>query len=355
MTSDKLRSTDAGAELTERQRLILAALVDEHISTTRPVGSKALTGRDELDVSSATIRNELAELVEYGYLHQPHTSAGRLPSQKAYRFYVNNLATAQELSLDKLSWIHSQYRRIEPEPDKILRLSTKLLADTVKHPAVALEPGSHQSSLVAIDARPVSAHAVRIACAYSGGQHHEFVVHCEGTITADQVSRLGRLMKGWLNGPSEPGAESQAECEAGEQAVADELLRAVRHQLWASDEGRVYVEGTAYILEEPEFKELSRLQAVVRMLGQQQALRALLSMASSEPEIIVVIGAEHTMPQLARCSTVMSGFGGPSNRRGILGVVGPMRMAYHEVMSAVDCVAHQIGEILPDTETHYPH
>ncbi len=353
MISSKLGSTDAGAELTERQRLILVALVDEHISTTRPVGSKILADRDELDVSSATIRNELAELGERGYLHQPHTSAGRVPSQKAYRFYVNNLATAQELSLNKLSWIHSQYRRIEPESDKILRLSTKLLADIVKHPAVALEPGSQQSSLVAIDAKPVSAHAVRIACTYSGGQHHEFVVRCEGTVTADQVNYLGHLMKEELKGSSEPGADGQAESQTGEQAVTDELLRAVRHQLWASGEGRVYVEGTAYVLEQPEFKELSRLQAVVRMLGQQQALRRLLSMASSEPEIMVVIGSEHTMPQLARCSTVMSGFSGPSNQRGILGVVGPMRMAYHEVISAVDCVAHQIGEILPGTDTHY--
>ncbi len=113
MTGSKLRSTDVGSKLTARQRLILAALVDEHINATRPIGSKTLADRAELNVSPATIRNELAELGEHGYLHQPHTSAGRVPSQKAYRFYVNNLAASGSLPLDKLSWIHSQYRRCD--------------------------------------------------------------------------------------------------------------------------------------------------------------------------------------------------------------------------------------------------
>ncbi len=353
MTSEKLRSTDARAELTERQRLILAALVDEHINDTRPVGSKTLADRDELDVSSATIRNELAKLAEHGYLHQPHTSAGRVPSQKAYRFYVNNLAGSDSLPLDKLSWIHSQYRRIEPEPDKILQLSAKLLADIVKHPAVAVEPGPPAPRLTGITIKPVSAHAIRIGCTYSDGRQHEVVVRSDKGFSIEQINRLSSVVKQQLDNLSAARLPEQVAVEAGEETVFQKLLEAVRRQLSASGEGRIYVEGTAYILEEPESQRLSYVQAVIEALGEQQMLRQLLTMAGTTQQVAVLIGSEHAIPQLEQCSTVMSRFRGPSNRRGILGVLGPMRMAYPEVISAVDCVAQQIGQIFSGGEAHH--
>jgi len=353
MTSGKLRSTDAGTELTERQRLILAALVDEHINATRPVGSKTLAGRDELNVSSATIRNELAELDEHGYLHQPHTSAGRVPSQKAYRFYVNNLAGSGSLPLDKLSWIHSQYRRIEPDTDKILRLSTKLLADVVKHPAVAVEPGPPAPRLTGITIKPVSAHAIRIGCTYSDGRQHEFVVRSDEGFSIEQFNRLSSVVKQQLGNLSAARLPEDVAAEAGEETVFQKLLEAVRRQLLASDEGRIYVEGTAYILDEPEFQQFSYLQTVIEALGERQMLRQLLTMAGTTRQVAVLIGSEHAIPQLEQCSTVMSRFRGPSNRRGILGVLGPMRMAYPEVISAVDCVAQQIGQIFSGGEAHH--
>ena len=353
MSSPNPGSPDINAELTVRQRELLSYLVREHIKTSRPVGSKVLSRCCDLDVSPATIRSELAELGRRGYLHQPHTSAGRVPSQKAYRFCVNNLATSQKLPIDKLSWIHSQYRRVEPDLDKILRMSTKLLADIVKHPAVALEPSSEQDRLTDIQTRPVSAHALRIICTRANGQEHEFVVRFTETITADQIEQLGRVMKGELRRELVPGPAKEAGSPAGELTVPADLLRAVHRQLWASSiEGRVYVEGTAYDLDQPEFQELSRLQAVMETLGEQQALRELLWAASADPAVHVTIGAEHATPRLEQCSSVMSSFTtGPSSRPGVLGVVGPMRMQYHEVIPAVDCVAQQIGQVLTVTAT----
>jgi len=339
--------------LTGRQRLILDALVDEHINATRPIGSKTLADRAELNVSPATIRNELAELGEHGYLHQPHTSAGRVPSQKAYRFYVNNLAASGSLPLDKLSWIHSQYRRIEPDPDKILRLSTKLLADIVKHPAVAVEPGPPAPRLNSITIKPVSAHAIRIGCTYSDGRQHEFVVRSDKGFSIEQINRLSNVVKKQLANLSVSRLPEQVATGGGEQTVFQKLLEAVRRQVSASDEGRIYVEGTAYILEEPESQQPSYLQAVIEALGEQQMLRQLLTMAGTTQQVAVLIGSEHAIPQLEQCSTVMSRFRGPSNRRGILGVLGPMRMAYPEVISAVDCVAQQVGQILSGGEAYH--
>jgi len=264
-------------------------------------------------------------LCEHGYLHQPHTSAGRVPSEKAYRFYVNNLAVTGSLPLDKLSWIHSQYRHIEPDPDKILRLSTKLLADTVKHPAVAVEPSPPAPRLTGIAIKPVSAQTIRVSCTYSSGQQHEFVVRSDRGFDIEQINRLSSFEK---------------------------VLAAVRRQLLASDESRVYVEGTAYILEEPESQQPSYLQAVIKALGEQQMLRELLTMAGTTQQVAVLIGSEHAIPQLERCSAVLSRFRGPSNRRGILGVLGPMRMAYPEVISAVSCVAEQVGQVLSGEAYH---
>ncbi len=354
MTDSKLKSEGIGTELTERQRLILAALVDEYVNTTRPIGSKALADRAELNVSSATIRNEMMELDEWGYLQQPHTSAGRVPTQKAYRFYVNNLATSQELTIDKLSWIHSQYRRMEPEPDKILRLSTKLLADIVKHPAVAVEPCPPVPRLTGITVKPVSSHAIRISCTYPDGQQHEFVVHFDKGFSIEQVNRLNNILKEQLDSLVEGRLPVQAATDDDEQVTFQKLLDAVQCQLWASGEARVYVEGMAYILEQPEFQQLSYLQAVIKALGERQMWRQVLAKVDTTQQVAVLIGSEHAVPQLEQCSTVMSQFKGPSNQRGILGVVGPMRMAYSEVISAVDCVAQQIGEVLSSADTCHP-
>ncbi len=351
MTEGRSIATASGADLTERQRRILLAVVREHIKTPCPVGSKALARHYQLGVSSATIRNEMAELARCGYLYQPHTSAGRVPTEKAYRFYVNSLGSADKLPMDKLSWIHSHYRRVGLDPDKILRMSTKLLADIVKHPAVALEPGAAGDSLTDIEARPVSAHAVRISCAYSSGRQQEFVVRSARTITVGQVQQLGQVMKAQLAERAAFAWEERAPSPAVGEGIPADLLRSVQREVWADAVGRVYVEGTAYILEEPEFQELSRVQAVVQTLGEQQAVRALLSMAAAQPRPSVIIGAEHAMPRLAQCSSVLSAFTGPSAHRGILGVLGPMRMEYSDVISVVDCVAQQVGQVLAAADT----
>ncbi len=352
MSDDKSRAKAAGEELTGRQRCILSAIVREHVATKRPVGSKALAKCEELSVSSATIRNEMAELDQRGYLYQPHTSAGRVPSEKAYRFHVNHLAAYEKLPLDKLSWIHSQYRRVEPDADKILRLSTKLLADIVKHPAVALEPGRGGDRPVEIEAWPVSAHTVRLLCTYSAGRRQEFVVRSAESITVEQVEQLAGAIRHRLStGSSTRALDSPAGGTVGEADIPADLLRAVWRQLWAGAGSRVYVEGTAYILEAPEFQDLSHLQAVVETLGEQRALRELLSMAAEGAELSVIIGSEHAMPRLEQCSSVLSTFTGRSDRRGILGVLGPMRMEYDEVIPAVECVAEQAGAVLAGAET----
>ncbi len=352
MSDDKSRAKTAGEELTERQRCILSAIVREHVATKRPVGSKALAHCEELSVSSATIRNEMAELERLGYLSQPHTSAGRVPGEKAYRFHVNHLAAHEKLPIDKLSWIHSQYRRVERDADKILRLSTKLLADIVKHPAVALEPGREADQLMDVEARPVSAHTVRVLCTYSAGRRQEFVVRSAESITVEQVEQLGRAIRHRLStGLSTWAPDSPAGGTVGEAGIPADLLRAVRQQLWAGAGSRVYVEGTAYILDAPEFQDLSHLQAVVETLGEQPALRELLSMAAEGAELSVIIGSEHAIPRLEQCSSVLSTFVGRSDLRGILGVLGPMRMAYDEVISAVECVAQQAGAVLSGAET----
>ncbi len=352
MTRDRTQAVEAGEELSERQRQVLAAVVREHIRTTCPVGSKALARRYGLAVSSATIRNEMAELDRMGYLHQPHTSAGRVPSQKAYRFHVNHLEGREDLSIDKVSWIHSQYRRVELDPDKILRMSTKLLADIVKHPAVALEPGSEQDQLVDIQARSVSAHTVRIMCIYADGQGQEFVVRSAESITAEQVEQLGGVIKDQLAaGLSARAPREDTGGGARGLGISADLLRAVHRQLWARAGGRIYIDGAAYILQQPEFQELPRLRELVETLGEHQALCELLCMADEGAEVSVVIGSEHAIARLEQCSSVMSSFAGPSNCRGIVGVLGPMRMRYREVISTVDCVARQVGQVLARSES----
>ncbi len=338
-----------GEELTARQRRILAAVVEEHVASGAPVGSKTVHNEYGVEASTATIRYEMAELADQGYLAQPHPSAGRIPTQQGYRFHISKLETTTLPPLRQSSWVHRQYRRIDTDMDTVLRITTKVLSQLTRQPALSTAVSAIPADITEIHATPVSAHTIRISYTYSDGSSQELVVRSSQVLTGQQIRQLDQALVKHVRGGQATNAGELEKLLAGDGVpVPPSVIRSVAAQLTSSRQGPVYVDGTAHILNYPEFCDEQRLRALMQILDEEAAVHQLLQ-ATGPSEVTVLIGSEHGNPALTDCSLVAKRFGDwpPQGRPSCtVGVVGPMRIAYGQVMSAVACVADHADYLL---------
>ncbi len=337
-------------ELTPRQQQVLSAIVREYVATGQPVASKAVQEKHRLPVSTATIRNEMAQLTDQGYLSQPHTSAGRLPEEKAYRFHINTLTSAPLPPMPQVGWVRSQYRHMRPDVDTVMRTTTRILAQLTQRPALTMEHTHSQPHFTEVHTTPISARAIRISYECSDGSSQEVVIKSSQPMTAQQIRRLDQVLDERLRGTkvTETGPLLTL-CERDDAPVPVSVLRSIAARLTSGWHSRVYVEGTAYILNYPEFQKQERLRGIIQTLNEEAAVQRLLHAIGQTSQVTVLIGSEHADPALADCSLVAKRFGSPppdDNPSGTVGVLGPMRMPYGQIMSAVAYVADHADQVL---------
>lgn len=335
-------------ELTERQQTIATAVVAEHIRTGQPVGSETLCAMRELDCSSATVRNEMVRLERWGYLEQPHTSAGRVPRSAAYRLYVDDLRTAGGRFDRDITWIQGELRRVAGRPEAALRLSSAILSRITRYPAIVISPQGRGPRLIDLSLTPVSANNVLLSWLDDRGNTEETLIETNAPIRADRVAQIEDELRDELLGHSPEGAiDLQAD-----DAPGRELIEGVRDALDEAGSGRVYVEGTTYILDQPEFEEIDRLRRVIGILSQSPLLRRALSAAvagggpSGAETASARIGEEHGVPALRDCSIVAASYAVDDRRSGSVGVLGPMRMDYALALEMVATIARNLGQAL---------
>ena len=347
--------TRFSAPLSPRQVEILLAVVREHVRTREPVGSQVVRNVYGVNASTATIRNEMMELEQAGYLHQPHTSAGRVPCDSAYRLYVNYLSASASDVPDQrtVGWVHAEYRRMASEPHELLRKTSRMLSRLTSHPAVVTLPPVQEPTISAIKVQPVSGTTVLLFYTTSDGQEHHHLLRAAEPVTAAQTAELSQALDKLLaNRPlSALGQLSVPTLRANlrEEQVPESLLRAIGEAAATDDSTQVYVEGTSYILDEPEFGERDRLRGFMQTLDEDSALRQILQVAVESAETTVTIGEEHHVPGMRNVSLVASSY--PyGHARGAVGIFGPTRMDYSRAMSAVAFVARKLAEALEELE-----
>lgn len=334
-------------DLTERQEAIATAVVAEHIRTAQPVGSARLCTFRELECSSATVRNEMVRLEGWGYLDQPHTSAGRVPLSPAYRLYVNKLRTAGGRLDRDITWIQGELRRVAGRPEAALRLSSAILSRITRYPAIVISPRGRGPRLIDLSLTPISANNVLLSWLDDRGNGEETLIETDSPIRADRVADLEANLREELLGRS---AGTPIVTEADDDAAHD-LLEGVRDALEEAGSGRVYVEGTSYILDQPEFEELERLRRVIATLSRSPIMRRALTIAAegggadSEPAS-ASIGEEHGVDTLRDCSVVAASYSVDEQRSGTVGVLGPMRMDYTLALEMVATIARNLGQAL---------
>jgi heat-inducible transcriptional repressor len=312
-------------ELADRQREILRAVIREFITTAQPVASGALVRRYALPVSSATVRNELAELEELGLLTHPHTSAGRVPTDLGYRYFIESLM-----------------------PDTALQPEEQLSAEA----SIVTQPAGTKSALKHVEAVPIHDRRVLIVAVLDGGAVRQQLLDLDQPASADELRALGQRLTDTTHGAD---AATLAKAVEHEHGAARQIVRALSRLLAETESARasdVYYDGIQNILAQPEFGagDPARLRDMVALLEDRTRLADLLPPIIGEGEVHVAIGAENRVEPLLDCSLVFGRYGGTSGIVGYVGIVGPRRMDYARSIGAVSFVGRLMSDLVRAVE-----
>lgn len=336
--------------LGERKRLVLRAIIDNYIQTAEPVGSRTIARKHDLGVSSATIRNEMADLEETGYLHQPHVSAGRIPSDKGYRFYVDALVQPHSFS-------HAERRRIREEISKgssglerITHEAARLLAVLTDSISVVVAPGMDQLVLQHLQMSVLDDSQILLTLVLHPGIVKNRLIYTEQQYTAEEISDLSQVLNQKLKGITyrELGATILNEIARNFGEIGKVLVELLIQGLIEEKGEQVYASGTTNILNQPEFRNVERAIALLEVLEEKERVLGLLTDTSKLSGVQVVIGHENMLSSLKDCSLVTCTYYVGSNVVGTLGVIGPTRMDYGRIISAVGLVSNSLSALLSE-------
>lgn len=332
--------------LDDRKQKILGAVVRDYVETIKPLGSEDLAARHQWGIKSATIRNEMAELAELGFLRQPHTSAGRIPSDQGYRFYVDHLMLAQTLEESTLPVLDEEDQALEME--RLLRRTCALLTQTTSYTSVATPPRPADTQVRQIFVTPAGEDRLLVVMLLSTGQVENRLLCPSQTdapsapsVSAGDIVSLGNALNAAFSGQALdalPGLVSGAPAEFAPalRVLYAMLTVAVRQMAQAAgDEDSIYMEGASEILRQPEFRDVAKIESVLGTLQRGTLLFQTLSRALLGPDVTVVIGAENHVPAMTECSVVTASYYVGTRKRGTIGVVGPTRMNYDRAVPAV--------------------
>ncbi|OFW79879.1 MAG: heat-inducible transcription repressor HrcA [Alicyclobacillus sp. RIFOXYA1_FULL_53_8] len=340
--------------LTNRQRLILNAVVEDYVRSAEPVGSRTLSKHGDITFSPATIRNEMADLEEMGYLDQPHTSAGRIPSQKGYRFYVDHLGPGlPAVEPITLSTLREHFRQKINEVERVIQQTATVLSELTQYTSIVLGPQVQQGSIKQVQLVPLGAgRAVVILVSDTGAVYNRQVQLPEDT-SIDDVMKLVNLLSERLRGVPLSHLRSRLFREISNEfantlehyedvlAMLDELLQTDLTQV-----DRLYVGGTTHMLAQPEFRDVDKVKPVLELLESAKAAQSVLPNLGAG--IAVRIGRENHTPSLQDCTVISATYTMNGVPVGSVGVLGPTRMNYARVMQILDYASHALTQVMTD-------
>ena len=334
-------------DLAERQRELLRAVIREYIATAEPVASAALVQRYGLDVSSATVRSELAALEELGLLTHPHTSAGRVPTDLGYRYFIEHLMPRTSLLPAEQVTVSHQFQQAMSNTAEWLRLATSTLARLTAEAAIVTPPANTRATLKHVEAVPINERRVLLVAVLEGGSVHEQLVELREPVSTDHLRRLSSRLTAEL-GSKDLAAVREAmsqSANAADQQVTSALARLLE-QNEAARTLEVYYDGIQNILAQPEFTETGSVRDMLRLLDDRTRLAEILPVNLGTGEVHVAIGSEHRLEPLRGFSLVFGRYGRGDDSVGYVGVVGPTRMDYARSIGAVRYVGSLMSDLV---------
>jgi heat-inducible transcriptional repressor len=339
--------------ITERQRQILAIIIEEYVSTARPVASEHITGQYGLNVSSATVRNEMVELEKAGLIAQPHTSAGRIPSDRGYRYFVENLMTPTALSTSEQRTIRHQFHQIEMDAEEWVRLATSVLARTVHSAAVATAPRSTAVRLKHFEFLSISDMRILIVLVGHDGTVNQQMLTLDEGWDQESLSTLAARLNSAFGGKTGTEIQAWLDDEANARslpALAREVLvpsvLGMLSRLQRPETAQIYREGLSHILAQPEFHHPEKVQQLLELFEQGGMWASLITSVLNQDGVQVIIGDEGHGTGMAACGVVLARYGTEDQMSGVLGVIGPMRMPYSRSVSTVRYMSGLLSDLL---------
>ncbi|WP_017625202.1 heat-inducible transcriptional repressor HrcA [Nocardiopsis chromatogenes] len=333
--------------LDDRKLAVLRAIVEDYVSTNEPVGSKALAERHTLGVSPATIRNDMVALEEEGYIAQPHTSAGRIPTDKGYRLFVDRLSTVKPLSAAERRAIET-FLRGAVDLDEIVARTVRLLAQLTRQVAIVQYPSLTRSYVQHVELVPLGPHRVMMVLITNTGRVEQRVIDHLDAVDEEGVDRLRQVLNQttagqWLTDVPGAVADLAAQAPPEDRQMTASVLSVLLETLVERHEEKVVLGGTANLA---RMGFTAGLRDVLEALEENVVLIRLLGEAGDPSMLTVSIGAENPYEGLRGTSIVSAGYGMGDQTLAKLGVVGPTRMDYPGTMGAVRAVARYISSIL---------
>lgn len=337
-------------EINERQKLILALVIHDYVENAQPVGSQHLVDRYSLEVSSATVRNEMVALTEVGLLRQPHTSAGRVPTEEGYRYFVRQLMGHTELPATTRRTITHQFSQVGQDVKRWMRLAASILAHQSQAASLVTAPRPEQAHFKHLELISTHGRQVLMVLVWSGGEVRQQMLTLAEPVSQEQLSETAMRINQHCQGMS----SLDFNVVSGQpDALEQDILKLIRDDLNRMKRviyGEVYHDGLTKVLTEPEFAESDAARNALRFFEERSLLEDLLSRTvlnkGVEEGVQVLIGGEGTWEELRDCSMVLARYGAPGMVTGALGVLGPTRMAYGRTVSTVRFVSGLLSDLV---------
>ena len=334
----------------ERKRKILQAIVNDYVSTAEPVGSRTIAKKYQLGVSSATIRNEMSDLEDLGYIEQPHTSAGRVPSNKGYRYFVDCLMEKEYLLAQEKNYIRQSLANKVSEIEALLRQSCQMLSTLTNYTSMAIMPNDVSGKLESIRIVPVDPHQILLITIADTGMVSHRILEVPQPISVRELSELSAYLQRKLVGLDINQMNNTLLkvllMQVGRhQEVLQAILDMIDQTLESAAEAKVFLGGTINMLKQPEFQDIVKVRNILAALEENQTIKGLLALGQGSGSHIT-IGDEIQHEHIHYCSMVSATYSIHGQVIGTIGVMGPVRMAYSKALTLVETVAEQISENL---------
>ncbi|MFV8826734.1 heat-inducible transcriptional repressor HrcA [Alkalihalobacterium sp. APHAB7] len=335
--------------LTERQFLILQAIVDDYIRSAEPVGSRSISKREDVEYSAATIRNEMADLEEQGYIEKPHSSAGRIPSHKGYRYYVDHMLMPHRLTGEEIEKVETLFSSKKEEAEQVIQQSAKILSQVTSYISIVLGPEMFEASLKHVQIIPLSDRKAVFILVTDTGHVENFSIKIPEGMNPSEMEKVVNILNDRLKGVPLYQLREKLNNEVAiifkEHLYNHKAILQMFQTTFQTDRNdKVFYGGKTNLLTQPEFRDVEKVRHLMNILEEDTLVQQIFRSESSG--IQVKIGHETNMDALENCSIITASYSIGGKHMGTVGILGPTRMEYRRVIGLVDYISKDLTKLL---------
>lgn len=339
--------------LSDRKIKILQAIINDYIATAEPVGSRTIAKKYDMGISSATIRNEMSDLEDMGLIYQPHASSGRIPSDLGYRLYVDKLMQKKELDESENQFLQSVVFQNINHIDYLMEETAKAISFLTKYTNIISEPVINRTILKQIRLLPLDDNSVLLVIATEENFIKNHIIHVSAPIPEEDLFVISGIINDILQGHSVDELDSETITELEEKLgiykdFVPSLIHAVDATVKSAEKVQVHMSGTKNILAFPEFSDVQKAKDIFQTLEEKDVLVTLLGKSEEEEDggLKIMIGTENNIQEMKDCSIITASYKMSETTRGSIGIIGPTRMDYSQVVSVLNTMVKNIENVL---------